>query len=203
MERSLVLQPRPIPRALIVDADADSCELFATILAASVEVITRASDGAEALALALANPPDLVVTETSLPRVDGLALCRCLRQDEITANAWILVITADARAEMIAQARAAGAHMVLAKPVPPDVMLSSLRDLIARGQSAGQEGASTPCRRKRPNGLFCPTCAAALRHERTFTGGIKTEPEQWEYYSCVNRCGTFRYRPRTRQLQRV
>jgi two-component system chemotaxis response regulator CheY len=53
-----------------------------------------------------------------------------------------------------------------------------------------------------PPELWCPTCAALLKYERSHIGGVSDRhPEQWDYFSCAGGCGTFQYRQRTRRLR--
>ena len=68
----------PIPRILIVDASDDTRELYRQSFQLSGCHVVEASDGRDALAKALGSPPSLVVTEISLPFLDGYALCEIL-----------------------------------------------------------------------------------------------------------------------------
>jgi CheY-like chemotaxis protein len=197
------VQPRPIARALVVDPDLDTRDLLSTILEPTVQEIVHASDGAEALALAIAKPPTVVITETALPRIDGFALCACLRKESATAGAWIIVITGDVRSGTAARARAAGANLVLGKPASLEAIEAALSARPDGEQPAAAVVRDTGAVVPATEALACPSCGAMLRHERTFFGGTKTERERWEYYTCPNLCGTFRYRPRTRHLQRA
>jgi CheY-like chemotaxis protein len=53
-----------------------------------------------------------------------------------------------------------------------------------------------------PPELWCPSCGLLLTYERSHIGGVSGRfSEQWDYYSCAARCGTFQYRQRTRKLR--
>ena len=55
-----------------------------------------------------------------------------------------------------------------------------------------------------PPVLRCPSCDASLVYGFSHVGGVSArEPEQWDYYTCSGACGQFRYRQRTRKLQRA
>jgi CheY-like chemotaxis protein len=55
-----------------------------------------------------------------------------------------------------------------------------------------------------PPVLRCPSCDRALIYGFSHVGGVSArESEQWDYYACSGSCGQFRYRQRTRKLQRV
>jgi len=55
-----------------------------------------------------------------------------------------------------------------------------------------------------PPSLVCPDCDQVLRYQRSHVGGVSARhPEQWDYFECVNGCGMFQYRRRTRKLKKV
>src|SRR5579872_6650334 len=60
---------------------------------AGFEVVT-AADGQEALELATASPPDLLITDYHMPRLSGIELCRRLKQDARTCSVPAIMLTA-------------------------------------------------------------------------------------------------------------
>jgi CheY-like chemotaxis protein len=55
-----------------------------------------------------------------------------------------------------------------------------------------------------PPVLRCPSCDRSLAYGFSHVGGVSArEPEQWDYFTCPGLCGQFRYRQRTRKVQRV
>jgi DNA-binding response OmpR family regulator len=57
---------------------------------------------------------------------------------------------------------------------------------------------------RRPPALLCPSCDAPLNYKNSHIGGVSARhSEQWDYYDCVNGCGSFQYRQRTRRLRAV
>src|SRR5436190_23977206 len=74
-------QPTSPPRrVLVVDDDPTVTEVVAGYLNRSGFAVDRAADGPDALAKADSAPPDLVVLDLMLPGLDGLQVCRRLRQ---------------------------------------------------------------------------------------------------------------------------
>jgi CheY-like chemotaxis protein len=67
---------------LLVDDEPEMLEIFTEILELMDLRVLGAHDGQEALAMARAQPPDLVVTDWMMPRMSGLELCHRLRRDE-------------------------------------------------------------------------------------------------------------------------
>src|SRR5262249_28527716 len=129
--------PKQRRLALLVDADADTRRMYAEYLRASSSwSVEEAADGREALAKAITRHPAVVVTETRLPGMSGLDLCRLLRSDPLTAYTSIVVVTADALESDIARARLAGADAVLVKPCVPDRLDAELARLIDAGGQA-------------------------------------------------------------------
>jgi CheY-like chemotaxis protein len=92
--------------------------------------VMEAFDGRDALALALTRPPTLVVTETTLPFVDGYALCEILRRDQATTQVPILVVTSDPRDAEWRRALRSGASAVLVKPTSADEVWTATQRLI-------------------------------------------------------------------------
>jgi CheY-like chemotaxis protein len=86
-----------------------------------------AKDGQEALDRARANQPYLLVTEILVPRVDGLTLCRRLREDPATREIRVVVFS-----HLDAEDRAieAGADAFLRKPFDPDRLVETVGRLI-------------------------------------------------------------------------
>lgn len=86
------------------------------------------ADGEALLESARLSTPGLIVTEILIPKVDGLAVCRRLRDDPITANIPVVVfsiLNAGARAQE------AGAHAFLRKPLVETVFVATIQGLIA------------------------------------------------------------------------
>jgi DNA-binding response OmpR family regulator len=99
------------------------------------------------------------------------------------------------------RARAAGADVVLVKPVCPDALLDEIQRLLTRSHYLHTDSAT---HRAHPPELLCPSCNRWLAYGHSHVGGINDRhPEQWDYYMCSASCGTFQYRQRTRKLRRV
>jgi CheY-like chemotaxis protein len=79
--------PNPLVHAavpklvLLAEPSIDTFGLYKTYLVPRRYVVEHALTGPEALAKALADPPDVVIIERQLPIIDGFALCALLRND--------------------------------------------------------------------------------------------------------------------------
>lgn len=128
------MQTELAPLALIADRDEDTRRLYTDFLQFHRWRVIGAGGGPEALALAIAQRPDVVVSETHLPGFDGVTLSELLRKDWITAHIPIVFVTSDATAVSIARATAAGADAVLTKPCLPEDLLTAVIAVIDRSR---------------------------------------------------------------------
>ena len=122
-------------RVLVVDDDATVAEVVTTYLRRADLTVDRAADGAGALAHAAANTPDLVVLDLMLPDVDGLELCRQLRDDN--PGLPVVMLTARGDEEDRVLGLQVGADDYVTKPFSP-------RELVLRVQSVLRRTAPTP-----------------------------------------------------------
>jgi two-component system chemotaxis response regulator CheY len=105
---------------LIVDDDESIRRLIATTLEdVSGYRLEEASDGDEAVDLALDSLPQIVFLDLEMPRVDGIETCRRMRSEPALAEAKIVVLTGDSGAVAERSAQAAGADLFLTKPFSP------------------------------------------------------------------------------------
>ena len=117
---------------LIVDDDPFIRKLVATTLGdVGHYTLVEASDGGEAVELALADPPEIVFLDIDMPGVDGIEACRRLRSHDETADSTIVMLTAAAGPEAERSAEEAGADLFLTKPFSPLELLRLVDDLGA------------------------------------------------------------------------
>ncbi|HTV80073.1 MAG TPA: ATP-binding protein [Steroidobacteraceae bacterium] len=116
----------PRARILCVDDNPDMRAYVARLLRRSFEV-TEAGDGQEALELALAAPPDLVLSDVMMPRLDGYGLLRALRADSRTRRLPIILLSARAGDNATITGLDAGADDYLVKPFAARELLARVR----------------------------------------------------------------------------
>ena len=115
---------------LIVDDDPFIRRLIATTLEdVSDFEVRQAADGEQALEVAAADPPAIVFLDIDMPRLDGIAACRRLR-DEHGPDTRIVMLTAAGR-EQEEAALDAGADLFLTKPFSPLDLLRLVDELGA------------------------------------------------------------------------
>jgi diguanylate cyclase (GGDEF)-like protein len=91
-----------------------------------------ARDGQEAMALAIQNVPDLVLTDVMMPNMDGYALIRSLRANSGTSTVPIVMLTAKADRSDVRAGMNLGADDYLTKPYRRDELLEAIRARLAR-----------------------------------------------------------------------
>jgi signal transduction histidine kinase/DNA-binding response OmpR family regulator len=107
-------QERPA-RILLADDNADMREYLARLLG-DHWVVEAVADGASALAVARERPPDLALCDVMMPEMDGMELLRALRADPRTRDVPVMLLSARAGEEAVAEGLRAGADDYLVKP---------------------------------------------------------------------------------------
>jgi CheY-like chemotaxis protein len=133
MPETVIPAPRfdRLPLALLVDRDSDTRRMYSTYLQQAICEVEEAEDGREALAKALTHHPNIIVTETRLPGMNGFDLCRILRADEQTRSIPIVLVTGDAFPQDTKRAEAFGPDAVLVKPCLPERLAQEIRRVLA------------------------------------------------------------------------
>jgi PAS domain S-box-containing protein len=103
------------PRVLVADDNADMRRYVADLLSGDYDVVT-APDGAAALELASADPPDLVLTDVMMPNLDGFGLLKALRGRHETMTIPVVMLSARAGEDGTVEGLEAGADDYLVKP---------------------------------------------------------------------------------------
>jgi CheY-like chemotaxis protein len=112
---------------LVVERDPHVRELEAYFLNEAGYAVEFTDDGPSALERAQQLRPDIVITEVLVPKLDGLALCRKLKQDPETKNIMVLIFSILAAGS---RAREAGADAFLLKPLAERRLVDTVRQLL-------------------------------------------------------------------------
>ena len=129
----------PAPRVLVVEDDATVAEVVIRYLEREGFIVEWTGDGADALQMALAAPPDLVILDIMLPGIDGLEVCRRLREK---APIPVVMLTALGEENDQVMGLDLGADDYIAKPFSPRELMARVKSVLRR--SRGPLAASDP-----------------------------------------------------------
>jgi CheY-like chemotaxis protein len=121
---------------LIAERDRGVRDLQKHFLGEAGFTIEFVDDGEAALERARVGRPALIITEILLPRIDGLTLCRRLREDAATHHIPVIVFSILAAS---ARAAEAGAQAFLRKPLVESVFVAAVSDLIGAKPAQAME----------------------------------------------------------------
>lgn len=98
---------------------------------AGYDVVT-AKDGAEALELAQAERPDLLITDYHMPQLSGLELCQKLKQDPQTSEIPAIMLTARGYHLEARDTQQSGILRMISKPFSPRQLLATVNEVLNR-----------------------------------------------------------------------
>jgi two-component system, chemotaxis family, chemotaxis protein CheY len=118
---------------LVVDDYSTSQRLLGFILRQNNHTVVTAIHGLSALEHLAKLSIDLVITDLSMPEMDGMTLLHELRADPRYLNLPVIILTGSAHEQDNARAKAAGATSFLTKPVESEELISMVNRLLAHG----------------------------------------------------------------------
>lgn len=117
---------------LIVDDEEDIQDLLEFNLTASGFRVLRALTGEEGLAVAQSKNPDLVLLDLMLPGIQGIDICRILKNDIRTKHIPIVMITAKGEEGDVVKGLEIGADDYVTKPFSPSVLIARVKGVMRR-----------------------------------------------------------------------
>jgi DNA-binding response OmpR family regulator len=125
-----------VEKILIVDDNSDTRELLAKLLELESFTVVTAEDGLMGLKMASDELPDLIVTDITMPNLNGIDMIRLLRKKLEFKQMPIVTITAYGRST-VDKAIEAGADLALTKPVEFDALINDINHLLHRVPGQG------------------------------------------------------------------
>jgi two-component system alkaline phosphatase synthesis response regulator PhoP len=119
---------------LVVDDEQDILELIGYNLQKEGYQVTCVTSGEEAITRAQERHPDLIILDLMLPGLDGLEVCRHLKQQEETRAIPILMLTAKGEESDIIIGLELGADDYMTKPFSPKILVARIRAVLRRGR---------------------------------------------------------------------
>jgi len=125
-------------KVLVIDDEKDIVSLLRYHLEKSGFQCLDGMDGSTALRLVREHHPDLLILDLMLPGMDGLEICRLLRQDTSTARLPILMLTAKAEEVDRVVGLEVGADDYVVKPFSPRELVARVRAILRRAQEPAE-----------------------------------------------------------------
>lgn len=136
---ALAFPPRPerVPVLLLVEDHRDTRQMYVAFLSSSFDMM-EAADAEQALALIEERRPDLIITDLSLPGMDGFEFIARVRGEPATRDIPVISLSGYSGDQHEQRARAAGCDRVLEKPCLPDALARAVSELL-RQQTGGSD----------------------------------------------------------------
>ncbi|MFT5594067.1 MAG: two-component system chemotaxis response regulator CheY [Oceanicoccus sp.] len=117
-------------KILAVDDSASMRQMVSFTLKGAGHDVLEACDGVEALNLANQQGVDLVLSDVNMPNMDGIELCRNLRQLPSYKFTPILMLTTESAGDKKLEGKSAGATGWIVKPFNPEQLLSTIKKVL-------------------------------------------------------------------------
>jgi CheY-like chemotaxis protein len=123
--------------ALVVDDDVCVRQLLSELLAEEGFAVSQASNGFSGLRLATEQRPQVILLDLMLPEVSGLDVLHALRENQVTRDSAIVIVSANADA--LSEQQIADVDAVVRKPFDIACLLSTLRNAVVRAAHRAAE----------------------------------------------------------------
>jgi len=122
-------------RILIVDDEPSIVISLEYLMKREGYEVAVAGDGEAALAAVAARPPDLVILDVMMPKLNGFEVCRRLRAEPAWRGVRILMLTAKGRESELHKGLSLGADAYVTKPFSTRELVAEVRRLLAAGEA--------------------------------------------------------------------
>jgi len=121
-----------MPRVLVIDDTNEVRSVIVSTLAHFGYTTLEAADGATGVQIALAQPPDLIICDVRMPRMDGYKTLAAIRDRPAIANTPFIFLTAAMDRHDIRRGMVCGADDYLTKPFAPEELLEAVTTRLSR-----------------------------------------------------------------------
>ena len=123
-------------RILVVEDTHDLRELLRAVFESEGYEVIEASDGIEAVEVALAELPDAIIMDMSLPRIDGHTAVKIIRREPALRSTPVIACTAHNQWEWRGKSIVAGCDAFITKPIDIARLRAVLTELLARRRAS-------------------------------------------------------------------
>mgnify|MGYP006293633217 FL=1 len=121
-------------KILVADDERDIQELVSYNLIKNGYLVTTVASGEDAITRARSDIPDLVILDLMLPGVDGLDVCKIIKNDSSTSHIPVIMLTAKGEEVDVVTGLEVGADDYITKPFSPRVLVARVRALFRKQQ---------------------------------------------------------------------
>src|ERR1044071_9132749 len=118
-------------KILVVDDDAEYREMLMTLLCGAGYIVICAEDGSAGFEQARREGPNLILTDLSMPNLNGVKMIKAIRAEPETRAVPIIACTAHLSGVAVSEALAAGANKALYKPIEFNVLVALIIKLLS------------------------------------------------------------------------
>ena len=133
-----------MPHVLIIEDEEDILALIHYNFIRNGYRADLTTSGEKGLAMAQKLKPNLIILDLMLPGLNGLEVCRCLKDDKVTRSIPIIMLTAKSEEEDIVKGLEMGADDYITKPFSPQVLLARAKTVLRRTGSSEKEDKEAP-----------------------------------------------------------
>lgn len=119
-----------VARILVIEDNAANLELVRYLLSFSGYAVLEARDGAQGIALALQERPDMIVCDLQMPLLDGYEVLARLRENQDIARTVIVAVTAFSMPNDRQKVMTAGFDGYLSKPIEPETFVGQIEAFL-------------------------------------------------------------------------
>jgi DNA-binding response OmpR family regulator len=116
-------------KVLVVEDEKDSRDFLATFLKMEGYAVVTASDGLEGIEKVETDCPDIIISDISMPNLDGIDMVRTLRKSPKYQAIPVILLTALDSENLILGVNA-GANEAMRKPINPDTLVKNIKDWL-------------------------------------------------------------------------
>ena len=117
-------------KALVVDDEPNVRRLIHTILSKNFEVF-EGEDGKQAIEMAIAQKPDVILMDMMMPKMDGLTACHVIKKDPAIKSIPVIMVTAIGFELNVKLSQQMGASGYVTKPFSSQVLLDKIAEVLA------------------------------------------------------------------------
>lgn len=125
---------------IVIEDEADIREVMVHNLSGEGYSVHSAADGEDGLRLAQEKSPDLILLDLMLPGIDGIEICRKLKNDPVTRSTPIIMVTAKGEESDIVLGLGIGADDYITKPFSPKELMARIKAVLRRGPLKEERG---------------------------------------------------------------